>query len=233
MKTTVLKHLSLVALLAVSTGAGGAIVQQSDGTYDWQFDDVSQIQWLDLTYTDGMSPAEALAAYGADGWVVATEAQFLFMYHNNYDSPADGAVFGFTEGFDANPPEGDGTHVVSGQNLFDTGFLTSFALDFGVTDEGSQQGFTYANSYGFYLDGAALRMGGVRQTILAQGADTSNRIVSYYDYFPDYNNVFYDTQAFGVYLVRDLSAIPLPAAGWLLLSAVGGLWGLKRGGRNG
>ncbi len=227
-KNRALKCLSTAAFLIASSGADATITQQSDGVYDWQYDNVSQLQWLDLTYTDGLSVSDAMNVYGADGWIVATEAQFHSLYHNNYDDPTNTDVYGYTEGFDANPPEGDGVHTVTGQNLFDTSYLTSFALDFGVTDSGSQQGFTYSNTYGFYLDGSAIRMGGVYQYVQEQGADTGNKIVSYYDYFPDYSDLFYDPEAFGVYMVRDVAPVPVPAAAWLLLSAVGGLLGFGR-----
>lgn len=48
------------------------------------FDDVSGLQWLDLSVTDGSSYNGALAANSADGWRHATEAEFLAMFERYF-----------------------------------------------------------------------------------------------------------------------------------------------------
>ncbi len=93
-----LKKVILFLLLFAGFHINAAVIEQSGGGYDWQLDESTDLQWLDLTYTDGKSVSQSLSSYSADGWQVATETQFdaMFLY---YDSPTmDGSIHGIDEG---------------------------------------------------------------------------------------------------------------------------------------
>src|SRR5680860_1268629 len=60
---------------------------------DYQYDEATNLQWLDLSLTAGMSVNQSLDVYGSDGWSLASEGQFHDMY-NKYDVGGDGYVYG-------------------------------------------------------------------------------------------------------------------------------------------
>ncbi len=133
-----MKKLLVAALLAVSPVAANAALLLGSATLDsagdlTQVQDGSQTyQFLDLTSTQGMSQAVALATYGSSGFTVATSTEMTALYN------AFGFTYVSTNGF---APLGD----LSAAESID--FIGYFGSTFTDASLGSYIDLTYGQSY--------------------------------------------------------------------------------------
>jgi hypothetical protein len=166
-------------------------------------DTASELDWLDLTATIGMSYTDALAANG--GWRYATNSEVENLFSVAFNGYYDTNPNHFSNSV-------DGAYV---NNVVDA---SNFISLFGET---LQTPVSHA-SYGFYFDEDNIyRMMGAFQN------ESSTQIVSN-EYVTTYTG-FVDGGATdkGVYLVRS-SVVPIPAAAWLFGSALAGLGWFRR-----
>lgn len=172
----------------VAQSANAALIDQGDSTLD----DVNNLEWLDVSLTDGMTVSAALAAYEADGWELATETQYHGLFNDFF------TIY--------NDADGNGVQTVHDgvdQVLYDQSLV--FASLFGLTYEIE----TASASYGFYVDETTgdLHLGG---TFL--GSTWSNL---YGDYPVAYAT---PNTSVGIFLVR---ATSVPEASTLAMLAIG------------
>jgi len=114
-------YLVLAVVLLLPIVANAVLIDLGDSTLDTD----SGLEWLDLTSTDGMSVADALGAFGGDGYQYANDTEIATLL----------ASFGITYGF------------ISG-NFFDLGatltqrelFVELFGPTFGVGSAASSLG---------------------------------------------------------------------------------------------
>lgn len=82
--------LSFCALFISSVSTAG-LINQSDGVLNWNYDESTDLQWLDLTHTTGLSYNQITSQY--TGWQLATESQWQSMYSLYFDgSLNDGSL---------------------------------------------------------------------------------------------------------------------------------------------
>jgi hypothetical protein len=157
--------LGATLLLLVSVQVSAAIIDMGD----YQYDEVTGIQWLDLTFTDGMTMIEAVDTFGGEGWSIANKSQYNNMFVQ-YDDPTDSSLYGLTSGFSG----ADTAQSVRGTSLFENARgsgivnykadLNQFAADFGVT----RDTFHYSVydrrvdqwTMGYYLNDVEIYVGG-------------------------------------------------------------------------
>jgi len=203
----------LLPLLFLFAGfqANATIIEQTDGTLDWQYDDQSGLQWLDLTFTDNYSIQSALNLY--TGWRLANKSEFQSMFVQ-YDVAGDSLVVG--ESCAAVVGTGEYSQCVqAGGNNFTH---NEFALDFGLTYAFSAPSQYQIESYGFYDDEGTARIGGVYaiDRVDPQDADV---ISAWNNYGADYS-VIASTghHQVGQFLVR---AVGVPEPSIIALFALG------------
>ena len=176
------------------------------------------LQWLQWDETVGQTVHEALGNYGAGGWRLATNAEMAKLF-NSFD-------FGMT--FDADENTYQSYLFSAGENSFDAPnefidlFGDTFLASGSVYDSVDPR--QYASAY-FGEDGD-----GDHQFNFASVQDEYTTIggalvQSHARLYRDDFTVNAAGFANGVALVR---AVPVPAAGWLLLSALMGLVIKKR-----
>lgn len=174
-----MKHLKQITILiAISIGtlinpANATLIDRGTITYD----DVNQMEWLDLSLTDDMQPGNALSAYSADGWSIATESQYQAMF--------DSFITGYVD-------NGGWSMTVTTDTIQYTQ-IQEFIDLFGVTVESSG----VRSSYGLYMEGSIVRLGGVHDGI-SSGTLFRN-------HGGNWTNAS-DTSLAGVFLVR--AAVP-------------------------
>lgn len=192
-----LRTLIAVLTLTFIGSANATLINSNDGTYNTVLDSSSNLEWLDLTYTDNLSYHSALANFASDGWRAATETEFENMMDSIFSVGYVGNSYGYMQ-------VNDGTALSDKVDLFN--------LYFGVTTSSS----SYSSSYGFYLDDSnVLRLGGV------YNGTTINQI--YRDYNGDYSNYLSNPNfSVGTYLVKTIS-VPAPATIALLVLGLAGL----------
>lgn len=178
---------------------------------DWTTDDVTSLDWLDLTATVGQTYDEALT--GNVGWRYATNAEVegLFGtafegYYPNWSGGTDISAIS-----QAAPYAGHENDVTKFQNLF--GINPYFGNDF---------------TLGFYIDeSSTLRAMGTSEFFIAAG---DSRIIGIDYVGEDYSNHVssFGHDAFGTYLVRDTVSVVEPNSFALMFFGLAGL-GFVRG----
>ncbi len=201
-----IKYFFLLALLLNSVSVNAALVDR-----DWQYvgdsgityDSVTQLEWLDLTYTTGYlnrkSKIREIARSGSDlegfdGWRIANQAEIKSLVIDHYNLPYQSIYSTAPEDFAA-------------------------ANDF-ITRLGNTYAFFFNESSGY------IELGGMHNTdvvvfeALPYGLDF---------YYP---NEFFLVRNAGPVATppspKTLPAVPVPAAAWLFGSALLGLVGIKR-----
>lgn len=175
--------LSILGGVMVNT-ANATLIDRGSITYD----DVNQMEWLDLSLTDDMQPGIALSRYSADGWTIATKDQYQTMFDSFFTGFIDDGAWSQT--------------VATDTTLYSQ--IQEFNNLFGLTVE-STAGRT---SYGFYMEGSIVRLGGVHDGL------TSGTL--FRNHGGNWTNAS-DTSLAGVFLVR--AAVPETAT--LALLALG------------
>ena len=203
-------------LAMVSFNVNAALID--NGTYT--SDDVSGLDWLDVTETAGLSYNDVqtqLAIRGLyEGWMYATAIQFNELISNYVGYAVNG-------GEKPNYFVGDridGLVVLLGSTL-DTSYLDEFGATFDATN-GYAEGDGVDFSYGLLAQGTDW---GPRRAMIMDDNREGMR-----DYSDAYEVVSYpdDPQiSIGSYLIRT-SVVPVPAAVWLFGSGLIGLIGFAR-----
>lgn len=193
---TLQKALLLVSLLAISLSANAALIDNGSYTTD----DVSGLDWLDLSETDAQIYNEAETLNPGWRYATNTEVEGLFAqaFVGYYNTNANG-----NSRSDENPYGNQLADIFTFQSLFGITFSPSSGV---------------SASYGLYEDedGIIRMMGAYR---------SPNLNVAYSD---EFTTVYPRTSTYGnegIYMVR---AVPLPAAGYLFIAALAGLGLIKR-----
>ena len=194
---------------------------------DYQYDDVSKLEWLDLTFTIGISRSQALAAFSKDGWGIANELQFHEMYGQYDGTSADGSVYGHSEGHRDYTDSGFELSTTTRHNtIADWGYL-SFVEDFGLTQDisvnlnssGAIDEFVQ-RSLGLYdtVDSATMRLGGLIVTVhTGEYRPTSDELINLYDY----DTIYTRSTALSVSGFFMIRAIQVPEPPIILLMGIG------------
>ena len=191
------KQLTMAFILILGFAAQSAhavLVDQGDITLD----DVNNMEWLDLTFTDNMTISTALSTYGSQGWEVATRTQ----YQNMFDSYVNGYI-----------DNGSGMMQVQPTTpQYDQ--IQEFITLFGQTALTASTGWNGA--FGFYLDSATdsgiAHLGGMYDGIIFGNL--------YRDLLADRSLEAYTNgnNAAGIFMVR---AAAVPEASTLAMLAIG------------
>jgi len=200
---SILKAITVTTALVLSSSVNAALIDYGNFTTD----DVNNIEWLDLTFTDGLSYSAALSAVSAvegGGWEYATQQQMNSMWSQVFLS-------GWT-------PNSAGYQI----STYHAVEVDRFSSLFGITNDR----VTTTETFGWYVnDSGILRTTGVR----------TNWPTDEYDvlYGPEYSDdnldslLIYGSPMVGTYLVRS-TVVPVPAAVWLFGSGLIGLIGFAR-----
>ncbi|MDH5446985.1 MAG: PEP-CTERM sorting domain-containing protein [Gammaproteobacteria bacterium] len=179
-----IKHMTmyLIFVLAfMAQPANAVLIDQGTSTLDQN----TGLEWLDISLTDGSSANNALGIYAADGWSLATEAQFYTLFDTYFPLYTDPLGYGYESFYDA-------TTIAD---------ATMFNNYFGLTVDST----TTYYSYGQYMgsDGS-MKFGGW------QTASTSTFTNLHRDRTL---GLTVDTghAALGVFLVRDTTPVEEPA----------------------
>jgi len=220
MDSKMIRCASLAFLLALaSTGTSAALIDQGDTTLD----NVTNMEWLDLTATQGLSVNGFLASnfVSVDGWSIADVGQVEGLLRNLFVGPQY-TPFPDTDG---SVVETDPVQLAAVNAAFDLFGET------GATNNGT----------GPFGEGLALDMAGgasfagvcqpfYQKFLEFDGnglAETGESIVTSFcaAAFVDMNG---SLESVGVWAYRDVAAIPIPAAAWLFGSALGLLAWMRR-----
>ena len=197
-KTTMLFALMLGLFTQV---ADAALINNGDFTTD----DVSGLQWLDLSFTDGMTYNQALSTYGEQGWVGVTQTDYLAMYDRYFPQPLAAGV-----------------EFLSVNDSATINYANMIADMFGITGTGT----TVKYSYGMVLgDDGSMNFGGLQvYTDLTSANLHRFRTASL---VPDADTAFAN---FGVFLVRQapVAAVAEPASFLLFSLGLAGLLVARR-----
>lgn len=210
-----LRYVYLFAGLSIASINHAAQITYAGYTLDTESNIVSGggLEWLQWDQTAGQSPAAALANYDTAGWRIASNTEMAELFNS----------FGFGLTFQADEnatqlvllpgePNNFGTADHFIQLFGDTYSAAGFALNEGDPFEYS------AAIFGEDLDGdGRLNRASVNGTYIEAGNNFPGEAWLSSDWArPD---IAYEP-FYGVALVRE---VPLPAAAWLFLSAIGGL----------
>ena len=198
------KLASVVAAMVLTTSVNAALIDNGNYTTD----NSNNLEWLDLTFTDGLAYSSALSAASSvegGGWKYATKQQVNLMWSQVF--PADWT------------PLNDG-------RLYSKDYreeVDHFSSLFGLTYEYP----TNTQSFGWFLDdNGNLKMAGVLN--VRGSLENSDDRMFGADHTLDYNDRLETGDSrFGTYLVRT-SVVPVPAALWLFSSGLIGLVGFAR-----
>jgi|GEM_PF-2913582 len=230
----ILKILIAASALAFSSLVSASIIDK--GAY--QYDTETNLQWLDLSLTDGMSAETALSVFSNDGWVLATEKQFDLMYDNYDGSLVDGSVYASILNYTLGA---SGTNIgielvqTKQYNIIDEWGSNPFMRDFGLTvndqfdiDQNGIVDSHLIGSLGLYQSDVfpdLMQFGGIYYSVSADAYDdlwdqATNHVdrVTYIDPTrsqPDY----------GVFLVRE---VPEPSILALMFTGIIGLGIIRR-----
>lgn len=183
-------------LMFLSVQANAYLVQDYGGGLEWQYDDATRLQWLDLTYTSGLSIESALSTYA--GWELATKDQYTDMI-SQYD------FSDYTYRLGSPPTESYGVRKWTGGGM---NYLENlFFKQFGITWLDTSLGDTRAHSYGFYDDAGIRRLGGLG---IYDGSDSNpnypDRMSLYVSDTLDYSGDWANPMEFvGQFLVRSVT----------------------------
>lgn len=231
-----MKHLISVAILALAVNANAATVTFNETTsprLDSTFLDVGQshwdtttgLEWLDFgalvgdPITFGHSINSAEASYGASNgsWRLADydEVYGLFdMFFPIFTDSGDGSM---------SLIEDESSDIIQARNSWFLAFGTDAPAPANGTSITTNDSITLS-SRGFYLDaGGAVQELGVTIT----GAPLESKL-----YGPDYRKWVTGRDEeytnYGIFMVRDYSVVPVPAAVWLFASGLIGLVAVAR-----
>ena len=200
---TVILGLVFSANSLVSTANAGLIIDNGS------FTTVNELDWLDLTATQGLSVSQALA--NNSGWELATKTQFYNMYYEFFNFKND-EVLGVNSSV-------DWIHVAGGEKLtLEEGSdyaSNSFSEFFGITASGSYSDYLYSYSLGKYLaDSGDYVTGGVYVKDYFDRSDTLQTSMKQSVWWDDDNPTGNEGKSFGTYLVRsatDATEVPEPS----------------------
>ena len=195
------KWIITISLLIFSFNTNAALIDNDSYTTD----NVSGLDWLDLSVTDAQSYNSALSLN--PGWRLATHNEISNLYSILFDG-----IYDTSGGYGV-------SSTVSGAAYSDQSLDVSRAFElFGLTNNTA-----VISSQGYYEhNDGTLRMGGVSQ--LSTTGDT----YVYFDYTSnedDFREIGHSQV--GVYMVRT-SVVPLPSTVWLLGSGLIGLVSIAR-----
>jgi hypothetical protein len=130
---------------------------------DWTTDDVSGLDWLDLSFTGGMNYSSVTSVYNE--WEIATRSQFMDMYrqfdiggdNSFHDNSHLSKVCAYTTG-SLGQPCSDVERFV--YNIASDPVLTDFRRLFGVSYDASSTGYNGYYSMGWYIEGLIQYRGG-------------------------------------------------------------------------
>ena len=189
----------LLPLLFLFAGfqINATIIEQSDGNLDWQYDNISGLQWLDLSLTDDYSIQSALDTY--TGWRFANKAEFQFMF-GQYEVSGDNLVVDQS----CNLVSDDGALAVCeqfGANVFTDSL---FSRQFGLTENSGGPLVDRDYSLGFYADGGAYRLGGIQAVDYRYSTEVAkDTIRAFYNYSINYDHgPLFHLADVGQFLVR-------------------------------
>ena len=203
-----------VAVLVLSSNVNSALIDNGGYTTD----DVSGLDWLDLTFTTGVSYNDASLGFGTyegGGWRYANNAEVETLFGILFDGYYDTNPAGYSDTQSGNAYGAQTSDMVSFFSLLGSWSYTVHTLN-----------------YGLYEDEAGLiRMIGA--WCYTSSCQTSRNVV----YGTNLTSVYdaqtnYSQPSYGTYLVRDnpnyISSVPVPAAIWLFGSGLLGLVGVAR-----
>jgi hypothetical protein len=189
----------VVALLLLGLPVHAALVDSGSYTTDT----VSGLDWLNLDKTNGLTMSAALAANS--GWRYALYTEIDNLYATAFPGIPNPADLGYTNIYDNSPQQQSS--------------VNAFIDHFGTT--GYQGTLTVSQGFYFGESGDVFFLGVQRYPNL-----TYSHI--YMDYTElRFSDPVYTQDNVGTYLVRT-SAVPIPAAVWLVGSALAGLGWLRR-----
>ncbi len=180
----------------VSTANAGLIIDNGS------FTTVNELDWLDLTATQGLSVSQALA--NNSGWELATKTQFYSMYYEFFNFRND-EVLGVSSSV-------DWTNVASGVKLtFEENSdyaSNSFSEFFGITVSGSYSDYLFSYSLGKYLaDSGDYVTAGVYVENYFEREDTLRTSMKQSVWWDDDNPTGNEGKSFGTYLVRNATGV--------------------------
>lgn len=217
-----LKKILVLASLTFSLSANAADITYNNYTLDMEANVVTGggLDWLQWDVTDRLTIEEALNLHGGEGWGLASNSDMAklfndFNFGHTFDSDENTQEYHITGTSDAPSPitEADVQFVALFGSTFHSGSLPDPLLWTGAIFGQDSDGDGYYNRAYVQDDWTHGTEDGYYQGIASIDSDFIERDVSY-DFL-------------GVALVRP-SAVPLPAAGWLFISALVGLVGKKR-----
>lgn len=185
------------------------------------------LDWLDLSYTFGVAyndASNAVALVEGGGWTYATNEQVNTLFNDFFPDWTASDLNGTSSGqlepnlaFGIDVPEIEAFHeLFNGSTWFGDGY------EFNVAS-------------GLYRDELdILRMMGTSYVDYTDIYNSDRYSIAGPDYYEDFD-VYADNMPisrfddrFGMYLVRDVSAVPIPATAWLFGSGIIGLIGFAR-----
>lgn len=213
--------LTVALAAAISPASYSAIISHSGYSLDTDTNIVTGggLEWLQWDETDGLSINQAVSTYSSDGWRIATLGEMVGLF-NTFFEPNFVAVENNTR------QESIGAAATG---LLDTPAYDDFVTIFGATfvPASNVEGLdpyrlteahfgTDDNNNGSY--GRAQVAGDYQQN---NGVDLDALAWLYGEISTSTLNT--GSSGIGVALVRETSAVPVPAAAWLFGSALAGL----------
>ena len=199
-----LRIASMATALVLSTSVNAAIISvdlQATGDHLITRDTTSGVDWLDLSVTDGMSVSAALSSYSADGFRWATNEDISGLF-NAFSMPVINTTPVLNElvslGIDINTG-----------NIFQSYF-------------GSTVNSTTGHASGYYQNPND-SVGSETYACIGDGCLNEGFVRQW-----EHSYSLTGHSSIGVFLVRDVSAVPVPAAVWLFGSGLIGLVGFAR-----
>ena len=194
-------------------------------------DSSSGLEWLmfdtgDTNFTLGYTLQEAEDSYSGDGWMLATETQV----NDLFDTFFSGLYVDSGDGTQSGIPESETSKIIQSRNSW----LLAFGNDAIIADDGSVD-FNPDNpnviySTGAYLadDEISLGISGIK---IDFDFDEKNLLTTLYGpgfTFDDPDPLNSSYSGDGVFMVRNSSVVPVPAAAWLFMTGLLGLVAVAR-----
>ena len=207
-----LKSYFFITLFVITSSAHAAIIDNDLYTTDT----ITGLDWLDLSETNSISyndiPNETVSGGIYEGWRYATYSEVSTMFSVVFNGYYDTSTLGYSS---------SASNAYANQLSDANTFLSLFDITENDSYTSGSALVTYTASYGFVSgsDGALHLVG-------AYIEDTGYSEV-YRDFFAGYSPDYSYGWA-GVYMVRDTTVVPVPAAVWLFASGLIGLVGFVR-----